>query len=215
MSNIQKNKRYHFIYKTTNILNGKYYIGMHSTSNIKDGYLGSGKRLKYSINKYGKENFICEILEFFDSREKLTKRERELINIKLLKDPDCLNLQEGGISGFDYILNKRKTDIEYDKKWKSLQSLKLIEAHKKGLINYDTFSGKEHSEKTKILMSKKKQGYGLGQTNTQFGTCWITKNNINKKIKKEDIENWITEGWIKGRTQSLKELMNLKQNKLK
>jgi hypothetical protein len=53
MSNSIKSKKFHFIYKTTNLLNNKFYIGMHSTSNLKDGYLGSGTHLRYAIRKYG------------------------------------------------------------------------------------------------------------------------------------------------------------------
>ena len=49
------NKNYHFIYKTTNKINNHFYIGMHSTNNIDDGYLGSGKRLYKEIKKHGKE----------------------------------------------------------------------------------------------------------------------------------------------------------------
>ena len=47
----RKEKKYHFIYKTTNLLSGKYYIGMHSTDNLDDGYLGSGYRLRLAIKK--------------------------------------------------------------------------------------------------------------------------------------------------------------------
>ena len=86
MANINKNKKYHFIYKTTNLINSNFYIGIHSTSNLNDGYLGSGKRLKYSIKKNGIKNFKCKILEFLPDRESLVNREIELVNVDLLKE---------------------------------------------------------------------------------------------------------------------------------
>jgi len=199
MSNINNNKKYHFIYKTTNLVNNKYYIGMHSTSNLKDNYLGSGKRLKYSIKKYGKENFNLVILEYIDSRELLVEREREIVNLETINDVDCLNLQIGGISGYDYINNLRKDDLEYDTKWRKLQGDKFRAAHKEGKINYNTFTGKKHSDKSKKIMSEKKRGNCLGENNSQFGTCWITKEGENKKIKKTLLLEFINNGWDKGR----------------
>ena len=68
-------KKYHYIYKTTNLKNGKFYVGMHSSDNLNDGYLGSGTRLRRSIRKNGKENFKIEILEFFPNRLSLSLRE--------------------------------------------------------------------------------------------------------------------------------------------
>ena len=53
---MRKVKNIHYIYKTTCNITGRWYVGMHSTSNENDGYMGSGKRLRYSIRKYGKEN---------------------------------------------------------------------------------------------------------------------------------------------------------------
>ncbi len=46
-------RKYHIIYKTTCTITNKFYVSMHSTDNLEDGYQGSGKRLKYSVNKHG------------------------------------------------------------------------------------------------------------------------------------------------------------------
>jgi hypothetical protein len=51
----RKTPHIHYIYKTTCNFNQKYYIGMHNTSNLEGGYMGSGKRIRYSIRKYGKD----------------------------------------------------------------------------------------------------------------------------------------------------------------
>jgi hypothetical protein len=64
-----------FIYKTTNRINGKIYIGLHTTYNIDDGYIGSGKWLKKAIKKYGVENFDREILEECENIEDLLNKE--------------------------------------------------------------------------------------------------------------------------------------------
>ena len=52
---MEKENKLYFIYKTTNLKNEKFYIGAHVTENINDGYLGSGKVLRNSVNYYGKE----------------------------------------------------------------------------------------------------------------------------------------------------------------
>ena len=96
-------RRYHYIYKTTCTITNKYYLGMHSTDNLLDGYMGSGKRLGYSIRKHGRENHVCEILEHYFTREWLREREAELVNADQLIDPRCMNLKLGGEGGWDHI----------------------------------------------------------------------------------------------------------------
>jgi len=86
----RKQYKYHYIYKTTNTLNGKFYVGMHSTNNLNDEYIGSGKRLWHSINKHGKENHKCEILEFLSDRQSLKTREAEIVNKELLENKKCM-----------------------------------------------------------------------------------------------------------------------------
>ena len=94
----RKEKQYHFIYKTTCLLNGKYYYGMHSTDNLEDGYYGSGRRLRRSLNKYGKENHKVEIL-VLPNRELLISREIEIINLNEIAKEECMNLMVGGNGG--------------------------------------------------------------------------------------------------------------------
>ena len=55
-------KKHYLVYKTTNLVNGKIYIGQHQTYDLNDGYLGSGILLRRAIEKYGEENFKREIL---------------------------------------------------------------------------------------------------------------------------------------------------------
>jgi len=83
-------KKYNFVYKTTNLINKKIYVGVHSTDNLDDGYLGSGKRLLLAIRKYGKENFKREIISFVDSREDAYKLESEIVTNLFYRKQRCL-----------------------------------------------------------------------------------------------------------------------------
>jgi hypothetical protein len=221
MPNINKDKKYHFIYKTTNLINSKFYIGMHSTSNLNDGYIGSGKRLKASIKKYGVDNFKFEILEYFNSRELLAEREKYIVNQEMIDDILCMNLKVGGFGGFTHEIIKmgsiaavkalkEKYGPNYGKvistKWRQTESeeRKKIRHEKmaitKKLNNRDgTFKNKCHSEKTKIQMSLSKKGKGIKEANSQYGTCWIMKQSANKKIKKADLGIFLLDGWYLGR----------------
>src|SRR5690606_4123775 len=112
----KQRKCFHIIYKTTNMITQRFYIGMHSTYNIKDGYMGSGKRLHYSLNKYGRENHKFEILEYCNSREELERRESEIVNIDLINEDLCMNLKPGGLGGWMSCNEKLKT-LRKDKEW--------------------------------------------------------------------------------------------------
>lgn len=61
------------------------------------------------------------------------------------------------------------------------------------------WTDKKHSEETKKKMSQSSKGMCVGEKNGSFGTCWITKDNENKKIKKVELEQYINIGWVKGR----------------
>ena len=87
------------IYKITNLINQKIYIGKHQTKNLNDGYFGSGIFLRKAISKYGKENFVKEILFIFDKEEEMNNKEIELINEEFVKSENTYNLGIGGEGG--------------------------------------------------------------------------------------------------------------------
>lgn len=211
MANFKENKKYHYTYKTTNLINGRYYLGMHSTNQLNDGYLGSGKRLYYELNKYGKENFKFEILEQFNSREELVQAEINLITEEDIKNSNCLNLKPGGQGGFtdenrmsnqerkERFLKKLLTDPDFRKQNSEIHRQQLKDRWEIGMFsnrNSATFKGRKHKPETIELMKKSKQETGKGCNNSQFGTCWITNEIESKKIKKGDL---IPEGWRLGR----------------
>lgn len=90
---------YHFIYKTTNLINGKFYLGKRSTKNLDDGYLGSGNSIKLAITKYGKENFKREILCYTETKELNAELEALLIDESMTANPMCYNIALGGQGG--------------------------------------------------------------------------------------------------------------------
>lgn len=88
------------IYLTTNLINGKKYIGQHKISKSYDYYLGSGKILKQAIEKYGRENFKKESLVFCETQEEANEKEKYYIKLfDAVNDDNFYNLAEGGYEG--------------------------------------------------------------------------------------------------------------------
>lgn len=279
---------FHYFYKIVNLINNKFYYGIHSTKNLYDSYFGSGTNLKRAIEKYGIENFEMQILAFRNTREEISDLEEQIVDEILIKDPNCYNIRLGGdrgttsgsatmkdvngnvyqviigsdeyknmigattgmmgvydkiekrnkqITSYEYQNNKDRYDTftkgmasVYDKVEERTKQITLqefqnnkdryvgctfgkvkvlkdgvyelisIEEYKKG--NYKTvWSGRRHTEETKLKMSltKKETKSQMGEKNSQYGTCWICKDGINKKINKKDLEFYYNNGWSKGR----------------
>ena len=87
----------YIIYKTTNILNGKYYIGV--TNGNDPNYLGSGRALKSAIKEHGRKNFVRETLEIFSSEKEAYLRESQLVNETVVADRNSYNIGKGGKGG--------------------------------------------------------------------------------------------------------------------
>ena len=205
---------YYIIYKITNITDNKIYIGKHQTNNLDDGYMGSGKLLKRAINKHGLDKFQKEVLFIFNTEQEMNEKEKEIVTEEFVQRKDTYNICVGGKGGFSYInenqllsigqrrINAQKmhditwNDDQYRLRHKIRMQNLFKFLHKNKKINYDTFTGKHHTEETKQKMSEiAKQR--IGENHNQFGTMWITNGIENKKIKK-DVDT-IPEGWYKGR----------------
>lgn len=210
----RRQKNYHYIYKTTCIVNNKFYIGMHSTDNLEDGYLGSGKRLWNSIDFHGRENHVKEIIEFVENREELKKREKIIVNEQLLSEKLCMNIQIGGGGGFSSDEHMKKCSsagnkafkekIENDPKFKEIFQKNGGNSWRKylskGTHNHSTFTGKKHSEESKNKMSDLKKGTGIGEKNSVYGRKWMNKKGEKPKmVKKEEIEVYLNNNWKLGK----------------
>lgn len=202
--------KYYTIYKITNLINGKIYIGKHETKRVDDDYMGSGKHLKRAIGKYGVENFSKTILHVYSTEAEMNQKEKELVTEEWCLRDNNYNLCPGGQGGFGYInrlglniIDEETKKIAYQKVSEKLigrkkpQNSNHFEAARiAGRIRYDGFKGKVHSDSTKKKMSAAKKGVVVGKKNSQFGTRWITNGTENKKIKKVDS---IPLGWYTGR----------------
>lgn len=187
-----------FIYKTTCLINNKFYIGMRTSYNINDGYIGSGKLLQRSIKIHGSENFKFEVLEYCANKEELCKREKEIVNEYLLKDPLCMNLKIGGEGGFmkSYVTVKDENNNYFyvNIENEDYKSGKLIHVAKNNKLSDDN--------KQKRKDSKVYSNMQTGLKNHMFNKTWMS-NPITKestRIKKEDIDLYIENGWINGRS---------------
>ena len=95
----------HYLYRITNTINGKIYIGAHSGA-LDDGYFGSGKLIKAAIAKYGRSNFSKEILSTHTTAASAFLAEAELVTKDFVALDTYYNLAPGG-SGASIAKNRR------------------------------------------------------------------------------------------------------------
>ena len=107
-----------FIYITTNLINHKQYIGQRKIKgdDSDNQYLGSGKLITHSINKYGKENFTREILDYASSQEELDYLEGYYIELNhATTSPFFYNIAEGGKGGSKFAGWSEQQRLQFSK----------------------------------------------------------------------------------------------------
>jgi len=157
---INKEYKYLFIYKTTNLINGKFYVG-HDSKNDPE-YLGSGLYLERAIKKYGKENFKKEILEFCKTFDELVQREEFWIEqLKATDNNIAYNLSKKGNGGdtLTYHPNRKEIGTKISKSLKA-KNIKMSDEQKELRRNY------KHTDEAKNQMSQKRKG--LAKTDPEY-----------------------------------------------
>lgn len=207
------------LYKTTNKINKKFYIGVHKTKNPQDFYYGSGVNLKKDIKQFGKENFEKEILIVFDDEEedKAYLLESLIVNKNFILRDDVYNKSVGGKHGpimygpnnpfygkthskntLEKIKNSRgsnwrKPYTEEERKRYSEFFKNLWNNHelKTKMIQHRT--GSKRTEETKKKMSEKRLGFKLtNETKQKISVIVKTRwkeNSEQFKRSQESLEN--------------------------
>lgn len=198
---------YYYVYKITNTVNGKFYIGKRRHKDpYNDPYMGSGKQIQAAIKKYGKDKFIKEIIQVFNTNEEAANLEQSLVTKEVIETKECYNMHEGGHGGFMHINNAPPHDrinvIAFRNKvrsgelkvggtqhWSDESFVKV--ANQLRLNNeMGLTSGWHHDEEFKQEQSKRMTGEG----NSQYGKRSYT--NVVTKEKKKFHEEDVPEGWI-------------------
>lgn len=182
--------RYGFIYETTNLINGKKYIGQHRREFDEQDpddswYLGSGKYFTNAVNKYGFSNFKRVILEDCDSAEELNERESFYLElVDAANNPMYYNMTNGAYRGG----NKGYHHSEETKEKIGTRS----GATRTGLPLSD-------SHRANISKSLSTDANRQRQSELMKGTIAINNGEIEKRIRPEELDLYESQGWEKGR----------------
>lgn len=167
---------YGYIYKFTNLVNGKIYIGKHKYSKPKldKHYLTGGVLIRRAISKYGLENFLHELVCICGSLEELNNMEIYYIQFFDCMNPNGYNMTLGG----DGISEPTHEIIEKNR----LAHLGKKQTAESNLKRSETLTGRKHS---KEWIDKIRQA-NLGQI--------IFQTTIEASIKRHKNTHWYNDG---------------------
>lgn len=150
---------FYTVYKTTNLINGKIYIGKHQTMNVNDTYLGSGIALEKAIKKHGKKNFKKDVLFVFDNELEMNLKEREIVTEEFISTNKTYNSGIGGEGG-----------AMFKNKKHSAETKRKISEKRKG-VSTMTEEGRRaisRSSSTRIISNETRKKLSLIATRTNL-----------------------------------------------
>jgi len=187
-----ENQIYHLVYLTTNLTNGKIYVGVHSTEVLEDEYLGSGRDVCKAVKKYGKENFKRDILYFCLTDKDAYLIESQIVDVWFVKRKDTYNLTLGGFGG-NTIINYSEKELQNRSKKisKSLSGLKRTKEQKEITKQAMIKVHKNRTTEEKEEISQKISEANRNRNFTEKQILEIVekrKDTISKKSEKELLE---------------------------
>jgi group I intron endonuclease len=171
-------RKYNYTYLITNKINGKQYVGDHSTNNLNDSYLGSGKLLNKAKEKYGRKNFEKEILEYFDTKEEaFNAQEKYIKKYKTLVEDGGYNISPTGGYAPGHIFSKESIE-------KRIKKRRPHSAESKDKIR-QSLLGKKHTDERRKNLSNAHKGKDFSKN---FGPPRYGKDNPSYvQLSKEQI----------------------------
>lgn len=170
------------IYKTMNLVNGKFYWGVHGSIDENDGYFGSGTVLRKAIKKHGKENFRRVTKLLYDTAKEAYKDEGFIVDKAMVENPMSYNMHPGGKGGslpgiHSGMFGKHHSE-ESKRKSSVSNSITCSDGRRKGKNNpmfgktgeNNPNFGKEVSEETRAKLRKiDRTGQNVGEKNPMYG----------------------------------------------
>ena len=213
---------YGYIYLTTNLVNGKKYIGQHTSEIFDNSYYGSGVVLLKALKKYGKENFSIEIIEECNTDAELNEKEMYYIEkYDAVKNRNYYNTSYGGESNskhmkimyneeLDDVIMSAECNIKY---YENLgyrlgmrpHSKESIENYKKAKKNKipitDGYITRYIDKSEEMPIGWRKGRHKATRPDQKLEhRKWMNKDGKSIMVKEVDIQSYLDNGYILGRT---------------
>lgn len=216
---------FYAIYKTTNRVTGKFYIGKWQSSSLEHAsgsYLGSGKLLRADIKRYGRSAFDRVILFVFESMSDAIEKEREIVTKEFCARSDTYNMALGGSGSFAHVRGSRQwvgsaANKEQQRAMSAATASKRSQTLK---TRWATDTAAKERQRAGIKKSKLTRGHwGVTTHSTAArkriaaamkaaaaagrhpcaGTRWMVKDGQCKKVPSRYVQQKLADGWTFGR----------------
>ena len=192
--------KYHYIYLTQNLTNGRFYIGKHTHTNHHNTYIGSGNKqkakscpLNLAIEKYGKSSFKKTILRFFKTSEEAYEAEKELLSLEFIKKYGyvggslklCYNIKVGGKGGMLGFTQTEETKAQRRENQKKAFS---TEEHKKRRSEAVKKIWEETKEVRRLNMKKRLANFETKERQRQASKQRNSRIEVREILKTKHLE---------------------------